>query len=99
MKRYTNTIIRKKDQNNEYGERVGTVNAFRTTLYAPVPESNNDVFAVTQDGDRLDQLAFLYYGDQSYWWFIARTNNLVTMNVPAGTSLRIPSDPAGATDL
>jgi len=54
MKRYANTIIRKKDQNNEYGERVGTVNAYRTTLYAPVQESNNDVFVVTQEGDRLD---------------------------------------------
>jgi len=24
------------------------------------------------------------------WWFIARVNNLKTMNIPAGTKLRIP---------
>ena len=34
-------------------------------------------------------LAFEFYNDSSLWWFIAQTNNLSTMNVPKGTSLRI----------
>ena len=40
--------------------------------------------------DRCDNLASRFYNDSTLWWFIARVNNLKTMNVPAGTSLRIP---------
>ena len=52
--------------------------------------SNDDFYVITQAGDRLDNLAFRFYNNPHLWWFIARVNNLKTMNVPAGTSLRIP---------
>ena len=48
------------------------------------------MFFIAQQGDRLDLLAQRFYKDASLWWYIARANNLKTMNVPAGTSLRIP---------
>ena len=38
-----------------------------------------------------DSLAFEFYGNSDLWWFVARVNNLKTMNIPAGTSLRIPT--------
>ena len=63
---------------------------YKTTIYSRVPESNDDIFIITQEGDRLDNLASRFYGDPQLWWFIARANNLKTMNIPAGTSLRIP---------
>ena len=48
------------------------------------------MYFIAQDGDRCDNLATKFYGDVSLWWFIAKINNLTTMNIPAGTSLRIP---------
>ena len=64
---------------------------YDTTIYEQVPESNDDVYVITQEGDRLDKLANQFYGTPQMWWFIARVNNLKTMNLKAGTSLRIPA--------
>ena len=81
MSRYINTkVSRKKNK----------IIAFDTTIYTSVPESNDDVYVVTQEGDRLDMLAYRFYQDPMLWWFIARVNSLKTMRVPAGLSLRIP---------
>ena len=63
---------------------------YGTTIYDDVPKSNDDIYVITQYGDRLDNLAFQFYNDQHLWWFIARANNIKTMNVPTGTRLRIP---------
>ena len=81
MSRYSKT--RKNQKNN--------VSYYSTTIYNEVKEKNNDGYFITTEGDRCDNLAFRFYGDASLWWFIARVNNLKTMNIPAGTSLRIPS--------
>ena len=62
-----------------------------TTIYQNIPETNNDIFIITQQGDRLDTLAFQFYEDPDLWWYIAKANHINTMNVEAGTSLRIPS--------
>mgnify|MGYP003155317467 CR=1 FL=1 len=80
MKRYINTGIRKKNNKRHHA----------TTIYHNVPERDDDMFFIAQEGDRCDNLAFRFYGDVSLWWFIAKINNLTTMNIPAGTSLRIP---------
>ena len=63
---------------------------YDTTYYASVPKRNTDIYVVTQKGDRLDNLAFQFYGDSQLWWFIARVNHIKTMNVDEGVSLRIP---------
>ena len=65
-------------------------NSYKTTIYKEVPEKNDDMYFIAQEGDRCDNLAQRFYKDPNLWWFIARANNLKTMNVPAGTSLRIP---------
>ena len=64
--------------------------SYNTTIYQEVPEKDDDMYFIAQDGDRCDSLAFRFYGNSSLWWFVARVNNLKTMNIPAGTSLRIP---------
>ena len=64
---------------------------YSTTIYSSIPEKNSDVYFIAQEGDRCDVLANRFYGDTSLWWFIAKVNNLKTNNIPAGTSLRIPS--------
>ena len=63
---------------------------FDTTLYDNIPERNDDLRIITQQGDRLDNLAYQFYGDPELWWFIARANNLNSMNVEVGKNLRIP---------
>ena len=72
--------------------KIKNLLSYRTTLYNKVAETNDDMYFIAQEGDRCDNLAFRFYGDPSLWWFIARVNDLKTMNVPAGTSLRIPSN-------
>lgn len=81
MSRYDNTKIIEVD-----GKRVK-----KTTLYENVPKTNDDIYVMTQYGDRLDLLAHQFYGDSSLWWFIAKANNLKFNTVEIGTTLRIPS--------
>tara|TARA_Y100000034_G_scaffold130433_1_gene188919 strand:- start:1647 stop:1940 length:294 start_codon:yes stop_codon:yes gene_type:complete len=71
-------------------ERVGNKDKYDTTIYLKVPERNDDMYFIAIEGDRCDSLAQRFYGNPQLWWFIARVNNLKTMNIPAGTSLRIP---------
>ena len=82
MSRYKNTQQNFKN-NKKY---------YETTIYNEVPELNTDGYFIAQEGDRCDNLANRFYGDSSLWWFIAKVNNLTTMNIPAGTSLRIPTN-------
>ncbi len=81
MSRYRNTEKRK----TEDGKLV-----YRSTLYENVPVSDNDIYIITQYGDRLDLLAHQFYGDVNLWWYIARANNVFTFNVPENIQLRIP---------
>ncbi len=61
-----------------------------TTIYKEIPEDESDIYVLTQDGDRFDQLANQYYGDPLLWWYIARANNLKFNNIASGTVIRIP---------
>tara|TARA_A100001515_G_scaffold131496_1_gene119328 strand:+ start:3462 stop:3758 length:297 start_codon:yes stop_codon:yes gene_type:complete len=67
MGRYDNTSI----TINRKGQRV-----LVPTLYPQIPLSDSDQFVFPKDGDRLDNIAFRYYGDASLWWIIAQANNL-----------------------
>ena len=91
MARYSNTKLK----NN----KLGRAKNYNTTIYNKISESNDDMYFLAQEGDRCDNLAFQFYGDASFWWFIARVNNLKTLNIPAGTSLRIPISTATAKGL
>ena len=87
MARYEKTKIQQKNKKSYYS----------TTVYKKVEEKNSDSYFIAQEGDRCDNLAFRFYGDSSLWWFIAKVNKLTTMNIPAGTSLRIPVSTETAT--
>ena len=67
MSRYTNTR-RKVNKNNK--------SSYATTIYDKVPESNDDMYFISQHGDRCDSLANRFYGDSNFWWFIAKVNNI-----------------------
>ena len=89
MKRYTNTNTSKNTP--KYNSNGQPVMKYDTTIYEEVPEQNDDLHVITQNGDRFDNLAYQFYGDPSLWWFIARANNMVTMNVEVGKTIRIPA--------
>ena len=89
MSRYRFTNISEKQATKE---KPKTYAKYDTTIYETPPESNDDIFVISTDGDRCDLLALQFYNDQSLWWFIANTNNLSTMNIPAGTCVRIPNN-------
>ena len=88
MSRYSRTSIKRSKVNYD---RPKQFKKYNTTIYEKVPTTDADIFVITQEGDRLDLLAFQFYKEASLWWYIAQTNNLNTMNIPVRTSLRIPS--------
>ena len=63
---------------------------YKNIRYPEVPLRINDIYIITKDGDRLDLLAYQFYGKSNLWWYIAAANNINTMNLEPGTSLRIP---------
>ena len=88
MSRYSNTKITRKSL---LPKQKKNVLSYKTTLYQRVPETNGDLHIISTEGDRLDNLAFQFYGNPSLWWYIAKANNLTALNVPAGKSLVIPA--------
>jgi hypothetical protein len=65
---------------------------YRPKLYPNIPLRDDDVYVMTELGDRLDTLAFQYYQDPTLWWIIASANNIhdVPLGFPEATVLRIP---------
>lgn len=85
MSRYDNN----ETQRIRDGRRV-----YRTRIYPNIPPRDDDEYVRTQDGDRLDLLAYEFYGDQSLWWIIASANNIhnAPIGLEAGLLLRIPQN-------
>ena len=84
MKRYSSTR-RKIDKS---GKRV-----YSTTYYPQIPVGNSDTFIFTKEGDRLDNLAYTHYGDNTLWWIIAKANGLRgKIALEPATPLRIPGN-------
>ena len=57
-------------------------------------EHESDIFHTVTDADsrRIDLIAWKYYRDVSLWWVIAEFNNISNpLEIPAGTTLRIPA--------
>lgn len=73
---------------SEDGKRVT-----RSTLYPPVPRKESDIYVRTTIGDRVEMLAFKYYGDVNLWWLIAEANAVGkgSFAIPAGSLIRIPT--------
>ena len=63
-----------------------------TTYYLEIPLDNNDIYLMTQWGDRFDLLSNQYYGTPHYWWYIAKANGMNFNSIPEGTTIRIPAN-------
>lgn len=64
-------------------------------IFETIPLSNSDIYIVTSEGDRLDNLAYEFYGDASFWKIIVLANSNLTgssLYLNANLQLRIPTD-------
>lgn len=73
---------------------------FVNNLYPDIPYSNDDTYLIATLGDRLDLLAFDFYGDTSLWWVIASANALPgdSLYLEPGAQIRVPSNLPGVID-
>lgn len=78
-------VLKSKETKKEYLE---------STIYPKIKPTDNDLYIISEAGDRLDLLAQKYYNDTRKWWIIATANNIndATFYVEPGKQLRIPSD-------
>ena len=92
MSRYQYTGI-KIDKHT--GNRV-----MKTTLYPEIKVADGDLFVYPLDGDRLESLAYRYYGDSTLWWIIAKANKIKdgSFALKPDEKLRIPSNIAQITN-
>lgn len=75
---------------NSSGKEVYT-----TTKYPDILVREDDIYITTNNTDRLDMLAYRYYGNPRYWWIIAMVNNLSngSLAVEGNIQLRLPANP------
>jgi hypothetical protein len=87
MDRYPNSLIRK--------DRFGSPRYFGTTKYPSIKENIDDLYIITIQGDRLDNLANQFYGDSTLYWIFQQANdnlNRDSLYPPVGVQMRIPVD-------
>ena len=72
---------------------------YRALKYPEIPLSIDDIYVITNDGDRLDLLANQFYQDVDMWWIIATANPGIvkrdTFNLKPGLEIRVPTDIQG----
>tara|TARA_R110000796_G_scaffold16101_1_gene50501 strand:- start:4364 stop:4684 length:321 start_codon:yes stop_codon:yes gene_type:complete len=75
---------------------------YSSAKYPLVSLSQNDIYAITEFGDRLENLAFQFYGDVTLYWIIAIANpNIIPFDslfIPIGSQIRIPQNIAPIID-
>ena len=99
MNRYNNIKQIRNENSN-----VGTIGDlyYRTVSYPEIEPRETDIYVETEWGDRLDLLAFQFYGDVTLYWIIALANpntvGLGSLFPKQGTQLRIPMDISAIID-
>jgi nucleoid-associated protein YgaU len=73
--------------------------SFRDAFGPDILDGVETIEHVLTSEDRLDGLAFHYYGDEDYWWIIALANRILDpFSIVAGRTLRIPSEAKSILD-
>jgi hypothetical protein len=76
------------------GSSIADPRYYKNAIYPEVEPSENDTYIITTSDDRLDLLAYDFFGDPKLWWIIAAANNFPgnSMYVTNGVQVRIPGD-------
>lgn len=63
-------------------------------MYPVIPQTEDDIYIISSDGDRYDLLANSFYNDPKLWWIIASANNATVDNlaIQPGLQIRIPAN-------
>lgn len=93
MNRYAN--IEKLKNKNEFVGTLGT-EYYTNVTYPEIPVLETDIWVETEFGDRLDNLAFQFYGDVTLYWIISIANpnkiNMGSLYLDVGSQIRIPQN-------
>lgn len=86
MRRYPVTSIRE----SLYYGTPKAINVVRTLIGRKILKTKD---LALREGERLDHVAFEYYGDTRLWWVIAAASDIGWgLQCPPGTYIRIPLD-------
>lgn len=92
MNRYSDIPIIQTKPTVQYPK---IINYRASTRYPDIPLSESDVYIYTIRGDRLDNLAYQFYKDPTYWWILLVANPDLpndSLYPTLGFQLRIPQD-------
>ena len=68
----------------------------KNVKYPPIPLDITDIYIISKDGDRLDNLANQFYKDSDLWWIISKANpNKISRDsffIKPGLQIRIPTE-------
>ena len=83
------------------GGRVLQTNSAILRIRAGIKSGRiSTVERVLKQPERIDMIAHKMYGDGRLWWMIAAASGIGWwLQAPAGTHIRIPTDPAQIMDL
>ena len=85
MRRYTDSTVYQFGQARGASRSPGRIRDAIEAGTLPYQERN------TQEGERLDTIAGVEYGDATLWWLIASASGIGwAMQVPPGTRILIP---------
>ena len=88
LKKELKTISIKLKKTNELPKTIKELRFFLSGFI-------NDIFIISKGTDRLDLLAFDYYGDSQLWWIISKANpdkvKRDSFFINPGLQIRIPS--------
>lgn len=86
---------------NKYVGTLGDI-YYKDVTYPEYEPTENDIYVETEFGDRLDLLAYQFYGDVTLYWIIAIANpdkvNFGSIFLSPGSQLAIPQDISGIID-
>lgn len=84
--RYTNAKTEKDSSGIRY---------YKALKYPFIPYDSEDLYIITNSEDRLDLLAYKYYGSVDDYWILMAANDIPRDSIypPVGIQLRIPTDP------
>tara|TARA_B100000424_G_C22788698_1_gene423647 strand:- start:206 stop:511 length:306 start_codon:yes stop_codon:yes gene_type:complete len=78
---------------NSLGQNLTSISNASPRIFRAVSNQNVDYsIHILEEGERLDYLAGIYYGDSSFWWVLAAASGIgYALQVPPGTVIRVPN--------
>jgi len=92
MNRYKDIPIIRTKPTVQYPK---VINYRASVRYPDIPLSEDDIYLYTMRGDRLDNLAYQFYGDSTLWWILSVANPDLpndSLYPTIGFQLRIPQN-------